>query len=84
MMAAEQSADQNFESLRKRRFKYADETVIRGLLTLCALVSLVTTGAILFVLLEETISFFREVSFAQFFLETNWQPHFEPISFGIW
>lgn len=74
----------SLEALHKRRFKYADETVIRAVLFLCAAVSLVTTAAIVLVLFEETIAFFREVSFAQFFLETEWQPHFQPVSFGIW
>jgi phosphate transport system permease protein len=36
------------------------------------------------VLFDETSSFFREVSFRQFFLETEWQPLFKPISYGIW
>jgi phosphate transport system permease protein len=87
-MALEQSADvwerSSSDALRKRRFKYANETVIRGILLLCAGVSLITTAAIVFVLLEETIGFFREISLAQFFLETEWQPHFAPESFGIW
>lgn len=72
------------EGLRKRRFKYANETAIRGLLLLCAAVSLFTTAAIVVVLIQETFLFFRDVSFRQFFLEIEWQPHFQPVSFGIW
>lgn len=74
----------NGEDLRKRRFKYADEAVIRSFLLLCAAVSLVTTAAIVFVLVEESISFFGDVSFADFFFATNWQPHFAPVGFGVW
>ncbi len=55
-----------------------------GFLTLCATISLVTTGLIIYVLIEETVSFFREVSFADFFLSVHWQPLFAPQSFGIW
>lgn len=35
-------------------------------------------------LFRESVSFFREVSFADFFLDTEWQPLFKPVSFGIW
>jgi phosphate transport system permease protein len=71
-------------ALRRRPFKYASESLIKIVLTLCAAVSLLTTGLIIFVLVEETFSFFRHVSFADFFLDTTWQPDFEPVSFGIW
>ncbi len=36
------------------------------------------------VLLFETVSFFREVSFGQFFLDTQWTPLFIQKHFGIW
>src|SRR5574341_1173448 len=36
------------------------------------------------VLLVETIEFFREVTFAQFFLDTQWTPVFVDKHFGIW
>ena len=55
-----------------------------GMLVLCATVSLVTTGLIIYVLFSESATFFREVSLADFFLETEWQPLFDPVSFGIW
>jgi phosphate transport system permease protein len=71
-------------ALRKRRFSRWNEAVIKGLLTACAAVSLITTCAIIYVLLEETIAFFREVSFSDFFLETRWRPQGGTPSFGIW
>jgi phosphate transport system permease protein len=37
-----------------------------------------------FVLFSESITFFEHVSPAEFLLETNWQPLFEPVSYGIW
>ena len=72
------------EALKKRQFSRPGESVILLVLTLCAAVSLVTTVLIVGVLVRETATFFEEVSFKQFFLETQWQPLFEPISFGIW
>lgn len=71
-------------ALRKRPFRRANEAVIKGLLAACATISLVTTALIIIVLARETVSFFQEVAFADFFLETKWQPLFEPESFGIW
>jgi phosphate transport system permease protein len=71
-------------ALRKRPLRHANEAVIKGLLAACATISLVTTALIIFVLAEETIAFFQEVSFAAFFLDTEWQPLFKPESFGIW
>jgi phosphate transport system permease protein len=55
-----------------------------ALLTLCAAVSLITTVLIVGVLIRESATFFEEVSFREFFLETDWQPLFEPVSFGVW
>ena len=58
--------------------------VIKGGLILCAAVSLATTGLILYVLLRESLDFFQDVSLADFFLETEWQPQLGSISYGIW
>ncbi len=71
-------------ALRKRSFKRSGEVLILGLLVLCATFSMVTTGLIIYVLFSESATFFQEVSFADFFLETEWQPLFTPVSFGIW
>jgi phosphate transport system permease protein len=46
--------------------------------------SIVTTVGIVAVLLGETVGFFREVSFAQFFGDTQWTPLFAEKHFGIW
>lgn len=73
-----------YDTLRKRRLRHANEVIIKALLALSATISLVTTLLIIAVLLGETASFFREVSFADFFLDTKWQPLFNPVSFGIW
>lgn len=72
------------DALRKRPFSRPHEAVIMALLTACAAVSLITTVLIVGVLIRESATFFQAVSFQEFFLETNWQPLFEPVSFGIW
>jgi phosphate transport system permease protein len=73
-----------FEAIRKRRLNHVGEVAIKASLTLCAVVSLITTVLIVFVLFSESLTFFRGVSLSEFFLETRWQPLFEPVSFGIW
>lgn len=60
------------------------EYVVSGLLALCAAVSVLTTVGIVGVLLFETITFFGEVSFAEFFGDTQWTPLFADPHFGIW
>ena len=50
----------------------------------CALLSIVTTAAILVVLLYETVVFFGEVPLRAFFLDTQWTPLFAEKRFGIW
>lgn len=72
-------------ALRKRPLARPSELAIVGLLFACAMISLVTTVAIVFTLLRETLLFFEEVSLSDFFLETEWQPLLgaEP-HFGIW
>jgi phosphate transport system permease protein len=71
-------------ALRKRPFKHPDEIAAKFLLALCGTISLVTTLLIIIVLFRETATFFEEVSFAEFFLDTTWRPLFAPFSFGIW
>ncbi len=59
------------------------EDVIKGVLALCALVSVATTLGILVALLEPSIEFFREISIAEFLTGTDWSPLFKPSSFGV-
>ncbi len=72
------------QALRKRPLKHGGEFLIMAALVLCTTVSLVTTALIIYVLFSESATFFQEVSLADFFLETEWQPLFDPVSFGIW
>lgn len=70
-------------ALHRHAFKRPGEIVIVALLTLCATVSVVTTVLIVFTLFGETVNFFREVTFAQFFLHTDWSPQLLQ-HYGVW
>src|SRR4051794_33713011 len=69
------------------------EALIRWVLFACALVSVVTTAAIIFVLFYEAVlwipwqpahkPFFGEVSVREFLTETRWTPQFAEKHFGI-
>jgi phosphate transport system permease protein len=60
------------------------ERLIKYILFACGAISIATTAGIIFVLLFETIGFFRKVSIAQFFFDTEWTPLFADKHFGIW
>lgn len=70
--------------LQRKPMQHLSERFIELSLLACAAVSLVTTLAIVFVLFSETATFFTEVPPQDFFLETNWQPLFNPVTFGVW
>jgi phosphate transport system permease protein len=59
------------------------EEVIKGLLALCALVSVATTIGIVIALVEPAIEFFREIPLTDYLTGTRWAPTFEPPSFGV-
>jgi phosphate transport system permease protein len=62
--------------------KFREKLVVRSLF-ICASISILTTLGIIFLLLEESVQFFRHVSLFEFFGSTNWAPLFEPTSFGV-
>lgn len=59
------------------------EKIIEAVLALCGGITILTTIGILFVLVVETVSFFREVSFFDFITDTQWTPLFADKHFGI-
>jgi len=59
------------------------EDVVKGVLALCALVSVLTTVGIVVALFQPAIEFFREVSLVDFLTGTEWAPLFEPQHFGV-
>ena len=68
--------------LRAARRRWGED-VIKGILALCALISVLTTLGIVVALFEPAIEFFREVSIVDFLTGTEWAPLFEPASFGV-
>ena len=65
-------------------FSSPRERAIQLILGFCAMLSVLTTLGIAVVLLFESLTFFGEVSLAQFFGETRWTPQFARKYFGIW
>jgi len=59
------------------------EKIIEGILKLSASITILTTIGILYVLLSESISFFREVSILEFITDKEWTPLFVNKHFGI-
>ncbi|MHC5111881.1 MAG: phosphate ABC transporter permease subunit PstC [Planctomycetota bacterium] len=59
------------------------ESVIRFVLFACALLSVVTTVGIIWVLFSESFTFFRHVPITEFLFGTRWAPLLEPTSFGV-
>jgi phosphate transport system permease protein len=59
------------------------EEAIRALLFLAAAISVLTTILIVVALLNESLSFFKEVG-TSFFTDSKWSPLFSDPQFGIW
>jgi phosphate transport system permease protein len=66
-----------------RRKSYWKEEGIRLALLFAASISVITTAGIIWVLFQETVGFFQQVSITEFLTGTQWTPLFEPQSFGI-
>ena len=65
------------------RLRGLREGVIAGGLRISAIVSVLTSLAILFILVEESLPFFRAVSPWEFLTGRRWAPLMEPRSFGV-
>jgi len=70
-------------ALTGSRSRDLGETIIQSLLFACAALSVATTFAIIYVLLDETVGFFREVSIIDYAFGTKWSALIEPRSFGV-
>ena len=68
--------------LGARRPRYG-ERAVKGVLFLCAILSVGTTFAIVIALLRPTIEFFSEVSIREFFTSSEWSPLFASPRFGV-
>jgi phosphate transport system permease protein len=63
--------------------KHYGERAIKWFLAFCAILSVITTTAIVLSLLGPTIGFFEVVPASEFFFSVDWTPQFEPPSFGV-
>jgi phosphate transport system permease protein len=59
------------------------EKLIFALLAGCAILSVVTTTAIVIALIGPTVGFFQDVGISEFLFGIEWSPAFEPASFGV-
>ena len=59
------------------------EVVIKGVLALCAFVSVATTAGIVVALFAPAFEFFQEISFIDYITGTEWAPLFLDASFGV-
>jgi phosphate transport system permease protein len=62
--------------------RYGEKAIV-ALLAGCAILSVVTTTAIVIALIGPTVGFFGDVSITKFLFGTEWSPQFEPPSFGV-
>jgi len=69
--------------LAKNATRHLNERLIEGLLFCAAAVSVLTTVGIVYVLLSESIEFFKHVSLIDFLTDTQWTPLFDDAHFGI-
>lgn len=67
-----------------RRSRHLRERVIESLLLGAALVAVATTLGIVFILVKESLAFFKLVSIVDFFTDRQWTPLFSDPHFGIW
>jgi phosphate transport system permease protein len=68
--------------LQSGRVRYG-EILVKGLLGLCALISVATTVGIIAALFIPAFEFFQDVSIVEFVTGTEWAPLFEPALFGV-
>ena len=68
---------------RESRARHFRERAIKIVLTACAYASVLTTFGIVFVLIFETINFFRQVSVVEFLTATRWSASFANGDFGV-
>ncbi len=67
------------KAARKRR-----ERVIEAILLLAACVSVFTTAGIVYILVSESVVFFKAVPIWDFLTDNQWTPLFSDARFGIW
>ena len=81
--ASDRDAALSTSSLRRRASSNVKERLIEFALFLAALSSVLTTIAIVVILLEESVLFFRQVPIWDFITGTEWTPLFDNPKYGI-
>ena len=71
------------ERLATRRGRVLRERAIEFMLFLAASLSVFTTLAIVYILVSESVAFFRHVPVIDFLTDTQWTPLFDDAHFGI-
>ncbi|MFN7834392.1 MAG: phosphate ABC transporter permease subunit PstC [Burkholderiaceae bacterium] len=71
------------DRLAKKPFRHLTEVAVEVCLFLAASVSVLTTVGIIWVLVSESLHFFRAVPLLNFFTDTLWTPLFENPRYGI-
>lgn len=69
--------------LKKKVKGNKKEFFIEKSLSLFAILSIITTITIIFILIRESIVFFNQVSFKEFFTSGRWSPLMKPQNFGV-
>jgi phosphate transport system permease protein len=69
--------------LARRRARVMRERLIELILFLAALVSVLTTVGIVYILVKESVVFFQAVPLGKFLTDTQWTPLFDDAHFGI-
>ena len=82
-MAASSRNEVATSRFRRGRGSSIEGTVVRWIFFCCALISIFTTLGIVFILLGQSVGFFREVSIIEFLTGTRWTPILKPTAFGV-
>ncbi len=65
------------------RIRKIKEKLYKGVFFSCAVLSVLTTLGIVFVLIFDSVDFFTHVSVVDFFTGTKWNPNIKPVQFGV-
>ena len=69
--------------MKRKRNRVVRERLIEAMLFCAASVSVLTTAGIVWVLVSESVTFFRQVPLWDFLTDTQWTPLFDDAHFGI-
>ncbi len=76
------TAAERHEALRAPRGRYLKEALIRGLFLACGLVAVLITVVTVWMFIQGSLPFFREVSLGEFLGSIRWAPLTVPQSYG--